>query len=636
MPAIPLDGSTGALNQRWYKVKDDAHEAVFACVRFLESQQPYRSKANLHHLRLYCNYQAMGLTGAQYARTSPGAGDRDKLTLNLSRSLVDTMQSRIVQSKPKPTFLTIGGDQSAQRVAKMMDKLNQGMFYHAKVYEAGAEVVKDAGIFGTGASKVYADRYGKPRCERVFIDELLVDEQEGKLRTPRQMFQCRAVDRELLVENFPKYKKELAEAALMGEQSASSKRGNELADQVTLIEAWHLPSTPESDDGRHIVAASNVTLVDEAWEHDYFPFVFLRWNTRPIGFYGQGIPEQVSGLQWEVNQLLRKAQQQMRLAGPKIMVERGSNISETTLDNEIWGIIEYTGTQPSHAVFDAVEPSLLQHINDLYQKGFQDVGVSQLAAMQQKPSGLNSGKALLTYGDMEDQRFLAFGQAYEQYNMEIGDRMMDIARDTHMKPHPITNEPTPFEMKVATKTRGRSFLQTVKWSDIDRARDEYMIQIFPTSSLPSTPAGKLQAVGEMMDRGMLQGDQAIALLDFPDLEKVTSLVTAAIDDIDMLLEEMLENGHACTPEPFSNLQLAKSRMTSAYLRAKLDGVDEKNLEYVRRYIERADAMLNPPAPPAAPQAQGMAAPALPQGMAPPPAPVAGAPGSPMPAAPMAA
>lgn len=616
--------------EKWYKAKrDDAQDAVFSTVRFLDSKQEYRSKQNLHHLRLYCNYEAMGLTGGKYMRTHATARDRDKLTLNLSRSLVDTMHSRIIQNKPKPTFLTSGGDWSSQRVAKQMDKLNQGMFYHAKSYEAGAEVVKGAGIFGTGASKIYADRYGKPKDEPIFIEEILVDEAEGMLRAPRQMFQRRAVDRELIAENFPKYKKKIADASLP--EAGSTMQRSDIADQVMLIEAWHLPSSPDASDGRHVVCVNTCTLVDEKWEKDYFPFVFLRWNTRPVGFYGQGIPEQVSGLQYEVNQLLRKAQQQMRLAGPKVFLERGSKVSAAQIDNEVWGIIEYTGVEPKHVVFDAVEPSLLNQIETLYQKGFQDTGVSQLAAMQQKPAGLNSGKALLTYGDMEDERFVAFGQAYENYNMEKGDRMMDLARDTHMKPHPITNEPTPFEMYVPKKSRGRRFLEKINWGDIDRTKDEYQIQIFPTSSLPSTPAGKLQAVGEMMDRGMLQGDQALSLLDFPDLEAVTNLVTASIDDIDMLLEEMLEHGRPCTPEPFTNLELAKSRMTSAYLRAKIDGVDEAKLDLVRRYIETAQQMTQPP-----PQAPGMAAPALPQGVQPPPGPVQGAPGSQVPPAPMAA
>ena len=111
------------------------------------------------------------------------------------------------------------------------------------------------------------------------------------------------------------------------------------------------------------------------------------------------------------------------------------------------------------------------------------------------------------------------------------------------------------------------------------------MKIYPTSLLPTTPAAKLQKVIEMLQAGMLAQQEARALLDYPDLEAVNNLATAARDDIDMLLEQMLEQGIYIPPEPFSDLELSIRVMQSAYLRGKINQVPEERLDLVRRYIE---------------------------------------------------
>lgn len=626
MPAIPESEATYTESPWWRAPKDRAHEPVFSTVRYLISSQPERSKLHWFAFRLYAGLEATNRASSTYKQITPNGLDRGRLALNVARSCVDAVHSKTIQSKPKPTFLTSGGDFSAQRKAKQIDKLNGGMFYHTKVYDVGGEVAHDACTFGTGLMKIVEDFDGKPLGERVFPDEVVVDEAEGLHRKPRSLYQYRAVARELLLEH-PKYRrhKERIKMAALPDDLVVHRR--EIADQVAMVEAWHLPSHPDAEDGRHVIALDNCTLLDEPWTRTYHPFAVLRWSNRKLGFWGQGIPEQNAGLQYEINTLLRKAQEQMRLAGPKVFIERGANINPATLNNELWGIIEYTGVEPKMVVFQSVEPEIFAHIDRLYQRSFDEVGVSQLSARSEKPAGLNSGKALLAFNDIESSRFINFGQAYEQLYLTASDMMLDIARDSHLRPGKDGRKRA-FVINYPTRTRGQRFLESVSWADINLAKDEYVIQVFPTSALPTTPVGKLQAVGDMIDRGMLKGDQAVSLLDFPDLEKVTGLITAAVDDIDMMVEQMLDEGIPLSPEPFSNLTLAVERMTSSLLRAKINKYPEERLELVRQYIAQADSMNKQLQ--AKLQAPSMATPQLPPGMAPPPVPVADAPGAGMP------
>ena len=617
--------------------KNDVHGRVFATVHHIDRTQEEVSKQHEFNFRLYAGFSALRMAGGRhYRQTMPTPGDRERLTLNIARSCVDTVHAKTIQSKPKPTFLTMGGSSSSQRKAKMIDRLNSGIFYHNDIYSVGSDACRNALALGTGAVKCWEDWDGKPKFEETYIGEIKVDQADGMRRKPKVMFHHRAVDRSLLLDDprFKKYADKIKDAGTGGDESTLWVRTDQVADQVAVVEAWRLPSNPYTKNGRHVMCIDNCTLVDEPWERDYHPFVFIRWNPRILGFYGQSIPEQTAGTQYEINVLLRKAQEQMKLAGPKIFIERGSSVAKSALaTNEIWGIIEYTGMEPKHVVFQTVDPEVFAHVDRLYQRAFDDVGVSQMAAHSEKPAGLNSGRALLTYDDIESARFVNFGQAYERLYLDLSARGLDIARDSHLRPNK-DGKGEGFSIAAPVKQRGKRFLEQVQWKDVDLAKDEYVIQVFPTSALPSTPVGKLQAVGDMMDRGMLKGDQAVSLLDFPDLEKVNSLITAPIDDIDLMLEQMLEDGVPLMPEPFSNVALAVERMNSALLRAKIDGYDEKRLELVRRYIAAADAQLHPkdPAAGAAPpgggplEAPSMAAPALPNGMQPPPPPVAGAPG----------
>jgi hypothetical protein len=67
---------------------------------------------------------------------------------------------------------------------------------------------------------------------------------------------------------------------------------------------------------------------------------------------------------------------------------------------------------------------------------------------------------------------------------------------------------------------------------------------------------------------------------------------AAIDEIEMVIENIIDKGRYSSPEPFSNLPLALKKMNQAYLRAKLDNVPEDRLELMRRYISDAQSLIS--------------------------------------------
>tara|TARA_Y100001963_G_C6695248_1_gene406646 strand:+ start:186 stop:830 length:645 start_codon:yes stop_codon:yes gene_type:complete len=159
--------------------------------------------------------------------------------------------------------------------------------------------------------------------------------------------------------------------------------------------------------------------------------------------------------------------------------------------------------------------------------------------------------------------------------------MIDIARDVSK---------TGKDFSVTSFDR--SNLQKVKWSDVKLDEDQYIMQVFPTSLLPVTPAARLQTVEEMMRTGLLSREDGMALLDFPDLKSVQSLETASFDEIEMVIESMIEKGEYISPEPFSNLAFALKKVNQAYIRAKLDGVPEERLDLMRRYVAECQSLIS--------------------------------------------
>jgi len=556
--------------QFWWQKEKDAHRDIFDAVQTLVDDQDYHGDDNLNWLRLFQNKNSSGLTMDTYSRF---AGSRsENVTLNIVHSMCTTVTSKIAKNRPKVTFLTSGGDYSLKRKAKLLDKYCNGQFYATDIYTVAPKVFLDACVFGTGVMKIYANDNGM-QCDRIFPNEIIVDDAESFYGEPRQMFQRKVVSREVLMAEYPEFEKEILNAT----KAEYGNTGESItSNQVECVEAWHLASAKGASDGRHVICIDNVTLVDEPYDKDFFPFVFIRWTENLLGFWGQGLCEQLLGVQVEINKLLNRIQEQMHLATPKVFIESGSKISKAHINNEVWGVIEYTGTKPDFFVPRTTTGEVFSHLDRLFNRAYEVAGISAMAAQARKPAGLDSGVAIREFSDIQSERFMLVAQAYENLFLEAARQMIDIARDYFESGD---------DFKVIS--RGDKSIQNISWGEIDLQEDQYVMQIYPTALLSSTPAAKLQTVQEMAQAGILNPTEARALLDYPDLEAVNQLATAFIDDVDLLIEQMIEKGQYNPPETFSNLEFAIQRVQSAYLRAKIDGVPEERLELLRRYMDDA-------------------------------------------------
>lgn len=565
---------------RWWTAKNkDLYQELFAFVSALESRQQYRTADNLRFARLYGNYDLSGLDVVSYSRSENSYNTVNRVTLNIVQSMIDTVVSKITKNRPKATFLTSGGDFSLQTKAKKLTKFIEGIYSYSNFYEKAALAFTDACIFGTGCIKIYIER-GEIKVERVFIEEIKVDDVECYYSKPRQMHQEKYVHKDVLQQMFPKFSREIEVASNIDSTGQGSYMGD-LKEMVKVIESWHLPSGPNAKDGKHSICISNATLFEEDYYKDYFPFVFFRWNTRPVGFFGQGLAEQLQGLQLEINKTLRTIQVSMHLVSvPKLLVEASSKIVSSHLNNKIGGVIKYAGTPPQYSPLGGIPSELFSHVDRLYQRSYEIAGISQLSAQSLKPAGLDSGKAIRTFNDIETERFMSVGKRYEKAFLDAAEIMIDLGKDIYEK-----NE------DFGVKSSDGKFVETIKWKDVNMDADKYLMQIFPTSALSTTPAARLADVQDMLTANLINREQAISLLDFPDLESTMDLLTSDNRNLEKVIETMMDEGKYFPPEPYQNLENAVRKVQQAYLMYRLRNAPEERLELLRQYMEDCQTLL---------------------------------------------
>ncbi len=590
----------------WLRPASDIYRSVFGIVDNLSTVQSVRYANNLRYARLYQNVDILNFATGFYGRQSTTSLPQNRVTYNVVKSCVDSAAAKIAKNRPKIQFLTEEGDFKLQTKAENLTQYVAGLFDQTNSYNIGQRIFVDACVWGTGCMHVFVTDDNNLDVERVFIQEITIDDMEGIYGNPRTMYRTKLVSRDQLKEMFPEKSEEIDAATTRPQTSAGD---TVTTDQIKVREAWHLKSGTNAKDGKRVICIENSTLLEEEYDKDCFPFVFFHWSDKLIGFWGGSLAEELVGIQLEINKLLRSITiAQDRMAVPMIFIENGSGISDDIMTvNQVAKLVRYTGTAPTFMVPPAISPEIYAHLENLYKKAYEITGISQLSAMSAKPEGLDSGVAIRDFQDIETERFVICGQRYEQLFIDLAKLMIDMSKDIYAE-----------NKGLSVKVRGYKFLKTINWKDINLDADQYSMQAWPINMLPSTPAGKLATVQNLVQAGFIPQTYALRLLEFPDLEQFTSLSTASLETTEMLIGKMLEEGIYTPPDPYLDLDLAQTIAHTTYLRSlHKTGIPPENLDLLRTFMQDIIELKNianpPPAPvnpnmSGVPQAQAMAAP----------------------------
>lgn len=585
---------------RWWLDKHEAERArlTFEAFRRVRRRNSDRRKRLLEAACLYGDGGLDGLSSLVTSFAPPS------LQFNVVRRNVDTCAAKIAKARPVPMALTSGGDFRQRRRAQKLSRFFAGMFDEVDVFDTSELIARDALIFGTGITRSYiVDE--KIQHERVLVWEIDVDKLDARYGKPRTVYMHRWVDRAVLRERFgEEHETAILEASSDGFEDDPMLDREEVRedDFVLVIEAWHLPSGPDAKDGRHIISvnAAHGVLVDEAYERDTIPFSVLHYSRPLMGFWGDGFAHILRGLQRELNSVARRVQESEYMMGSYIFVEDGSGVETDHLDNGTGTIVRYRGTPPTFMQPPANSPQTMEYLGALRGPwAYEETGTSALSARSEKPAGLNSGAALRTFNDIESERFVLFGKAYERYHVHVAWELYGLAEQL-----------STYKVRAEYKKN----LDSLDFKEVKLDRGEFTLRVFPTSALSTDPAARRAEVGEYVQSGLIPPEVARGLLELPDLEEYNSVADAPrriIEDIvwRILDAEDPEEPEVYTyPEPTFDLAQCVKLGSLHYLRAKLDRAPQENLDLLMRFVTDAQAEIEksmpPPPPPPAPPMGG--------------------------------
>jgi hypothetical protein len=582
----------------WFDAaKGDAHTALWPYVQHLaETYMMDRLTAYETYLGMLGDNESVGVYPSRTIAQSTLQYRGAHLTLNVSRALVDTAVAKITQARPRPYFLTYGGDFESQQKAKNLQRAADGLFDENKAYRVGCDTFRDTCGLGTGAVKIVKKkRNGKcrPALERTLASEIIVDEALAWGRTPLEMFQRKEVSQTGLAAAFPKQR-----AAIMSLTTLDTLAGGAMnPDLVVVYEGWRLPIGAQK--GRHVILTQSSTLLDEEWCHEWFPFAFLRWYTPSVGFYGHGIPQQVLGMQVEINRILRSISKNIHLHGnPRVLLPNNSKVNPAAITNGWGDIVTYEGMKPEIWLAQTLSPEVYRYLMDLYEKCFELTGLSQQAAFAKREPGVTAARAIAELSDIQGDRLSPISQEYEEFYLDLTRKLLATAEDIY-KNDKENLEIASVENNVANR---------IRWSEVRMDENDFVMQLFPANFLSRTPAKKVQDIDILMDRGLLNPDQAKRLFDFPDLKQVLDEDSSPSELYLKQINLSLKDGTIFTPEPHEvpTLPLGIQLYRNYLMRARMEDASEERLDILREWIDAAEYILQQATQPPPTQQQALA------------------------------
>lgn len=606
----------------WWQ-SDDPGPILWQHVKFIEGKQLSHHRRLLYNALRYSNRELSAFDWGWGRTVTASMVPYRDTTENLHLSVVDTMVSEIGKNKVKARPQTKNASFKLYRAAKKLDRYLYGEAVRLNFWEIAKGAFHDACWGEVGV--VYGEWGPDGVClERVFPDEFVVDNDSCQAETrPPEVFRRKAVHVESVI---AKWKLPEDKAERLREEARKDERW--LVDRrpgpgwIIVTEGHRLAFGGEP--GRHVIGTYSTTIWEEEWKHPWFPYRWFHWMRPLSGFFCPSAVEQVDPYQKrldEINSVIRDAQDLM--ARPRIWVPLGSKIQTTAFDNRIGRVIT-SAVKPEPMTWSAASPELYQERDRLVRTCFEYFGLTQLAAQGKLPQSarLDSSEALREYNTIQDNRLADLAQRYEEFQKDLYHLIIDLSEAAHAEGH-----------SLKTTWVGGRRVEEVNWKDVDFSKDRYVIQVEASSTMPETPAARMDYAVKLASSGMLSREELLLVMKSGDVDKQVSLLIAEVEDIDNTIDE-LESGRFRPPSGIQGLVrgVPRVRARALQLRCEYPDIDKSILADFELWVIHATWLMdNASSAPTQAPGNPMGMPQAPGPQGPPiPGPQAGMPPGPMP------
>lgn len=530
-----------------------------------------------------------GVGGGLGAGGSSGTNGSFRVNLNITASVIDTVAAKLASIKTTPQAVTCKGNVKGRRLADDLNFIIKGMFHKLKAPHLINLAYKDAMINRNGYLKVIKED-NDISLERVFADEIIIDQADGFYNKPYKMIHRKNVPLHVMLKKYPKYKEQLNACDIIQVQQYASVTYTPC---IVVAEAWCLNTYIEK--GRHVISVETVDLLDEDWDKDYFPVQRLFYNEPQVGWIGQSMVDEAEPIQREIDRIMVTIQAILKLVSvPRVFIDVNSLVNKNHVTNKVGLMLEYDGKQGVAPIIHngaAMPPELMQTLQFLVEQLYARVGLTPMdtQGMQKTGSGNQSGEALKTMTDIKSERWQLLQDNYEASYVELADIILKELQGTNIK------------ISALDRSIGLKEISTKK---IPKTDDSYVLKMFPVSSLPDSIPDLIDSVSQMLQLGVIQPSQVPDLFQMPDLDAFVSLQSAPRKLVDKRIEDMMDGGKYYNPEPYWDLDYALGASLQHYSWAQLNDASEKTQAVLRRFINDVKSLLAQRAPIQPPMPQG--------------------------------
>ena len=483
---------------------------IISNINTLESRySAYKSKC-LRNLRLftYSSTTTLDISESEvvgfYQRGTFSTSDDTTSAIqeNVIASCIETLCSKIASQKVRPFFNTVNGTFKEMQIAKQAQIFFDMLYEENNVNEIITDAFRNACVFDKGIVKISDDGITNRLPWNVFFD-------------PREVTYNQIT---YVAEKLPKTPGRILELKY------GIKVNRNL--DYTVYEYY--------DVMEHIKAVY-VQELNKVVTHEYkpniIPYLEIHYTNPVKGDTSQSVVDQLYGIQTQIDELLAVMKDSIAVnPGMTLLVPRSSNIKTNMLSNRTGQIIQYdpipgqTTSPVTYATNDIISPQFVQLLDKLKNDAYEIVGISQLSATSQKPSGLNSGVALNTMEDIESSRFETQLNSVVRLYVDVAKACLDIF---------------PPEIDILPDDLNRA---NIKWADIVEARNNMKIQFSAAESLSKDPSEKLKQLVALSQAGVIPQSHIATLMELPDLQSGYNLSNNAFNSVYTFIDNVLVSG----------------------------------------------------------------------------------------------
>ena len=498
--------------------------------------------------------------------------------INVVKSAIDTLTSKVSQAAVRPYFNSVGGDFDTRQLIVQMQKYFDIWFDEQHAMPKSAICFRDACTFSRGIMYVDPEHQGLARIP-AWMYCINPGEYDSKTITEVGLNMGRYVP-------LAKFKDYLKGKKLKDKLDADPHCCGQYDIYWDLYHGFKY----EMFDGEFIT--DPLSLDYEIYDGLYRrPFVEIWYNQPVNGYFPPSLADELFALQKNIDSLLQRIDAATRNAIiGMVLVPEGSGMKASDIENG-YHVYPYQasvdGAKPEFMTPPPLDMAWVDILKYMIEQSYEIAGISQVSAASKIPSNVESGKMLDSLEATESERFNMQLQQYTHFLIDCA----RVAIDCFPKDKSIIDK----------KTDG----DKLTWGKVRQSRALYEIQFTPASILSKNPEEKINQISSLAQQGIIDKGLIADLLEIPDLERAENSISASYHYCQRIIRNAVKDDDYDYFEGVDlQMLLREANKTLNVMHANGDKPEYANrvkklMEMVMKDIQGL-ALLQRPSPPPAP------------------------------------